>query len=222
MIFFTRTLNMFSKTVNELNIMNLNSNTRTIHICKAGTFTDINGRLIGFSESDLDIAAAAYNAQHKKGYNAPLCIGHPLNDYPQYGRANALISRNGNLYATVTPDNNLLSLVRDGRYKKVSVSFHQPDSLQNPAKGAYLLKHIGFLGGMPPAIKGLESFQFSESFDLPYFFAESSGTNSFAEYVNLSEDDPKNIMHNVIQDIARFLGVSYLEAARLYNEFIGD
>ena len=202
--------------------MKLNSKTRTIHIFRAGTFNDTSNRCISFSESDLDVAAAAYNSQQKKGYNAPLCLGHPFNDSPQYGQTNALISRNGNLYATVTPGSDLVSLVRNRNYSKVSAAFYQPDHSQNPVKGAWTLKHIGFLGAMPPAVKGLESFEFSESFDLPTFFAEDSGTADFADYVDPSESDPKNIMHNVIQDIARFLGVSYLEAARLYNEFIGD
>ncbi|MDE8641943.1 hypothetical protein ACVWBY_03505 [Escherichia coli] len=202
--------------------MNLNSKTRSIHILKTGLFYDIFNRPFSFSEDDLDRMAAVYNARQKEGYNAPLCLGHPANDIPQYGQTNALISRNGNLYAIVTPNSDLISLVRANRYKKVSAAFHHPTHPQNPAKGAFMLKHIGFLGSMPPAIKSLESFQFSEHFDLPTFFAEDSGHADFSEYVNLSESDHRNIMHHIAQDISSSIGVSYLEGVKLYHEITGD
>ena len=46
-------------------------------------------------------------------------------------------------------------MVRAGRFKKVSASFYTPDSPHNPVPGVYYLRHVGFLGAQPPAVKGL-------------------------------------------------------------------
>ncbi|EIV1841827.1 hypothetical protein L7E85_004164 [Salmonella enterica] len=201
--------------------MHVNSMTRTINIFRTGSFTAMDGRTLSYSECDLDAMAAAYNSAAKGSrYSAPLCIGHPASNSPGYGHVNALTSRNGRLYATVTPDSNLLSLVRGKRYKKVSAAFYPPGHKNNSTPGAWLLQHIGFLGGMPPAVKGLEALAFSEALDLPLLFAGPTGTASFAEYTDPDENNPRYIAHSVTQDISRVMGVSYSEALNIINSFI--
>ncbi|ECI2736701.1 hypothetical protein AID40_000066 [Salmonella enterica subsp. enterica serovar Louga] len=201
--------------------MKANSMTRTINIFRTGRFTAMNGSTYSYSERDLDGMAAAYNSAAKGGrYSAPLCIGHPASNNPRYGHVNALTSRKGRLYATVTPDSTLISAVRGKRYKKVSAAFYPPGHQNNTTPGAWLLRHIGFLGAMPPAVKGLEALAFSESFDLSLLFAGLTGTASFAEYTDPDESNPTNIIHHVTQDMARTMSVSYSEALNITNSFI--
>jgi hypothetical protein len=52
--------------------------------------------------------------------------------------------------------------VRQGAYKKISAAFYAPDSPHNPKPGVYYLKHVGFLGAMPPAVKGMRDPAFAE------------------------------------------------------------
>ena len=54
-------------------------------------------------------------------------------------------------------------MVAEGRFKKVSASFYLSDSPDNPKQGSLYLRHVGFLGAMPPAVKGLRNPEFSES-----------------------------------------------------------
>ena len=53
------------------------------------------------------------------------------------------------------------SLVRDGRFPKVSASFYKPDYPKNPKPGVYYLRHVGFLGAHPPALPGLKPIEFA-------------------------------------------------------------
>ncbi|EBU8698769.1 hypothetical protein AABH71_003150 [Salmonella enterica] len=199
--------------------MKVNNTTRTINIFRTGTFTDMRGRTHTYSERDLDMMATVYNSGRKRGYNAPLCLGHPASNHPQYGETNALISRGGKLYATVTPDENLTGLVRSRAYKKISASFFMPHHKDNPYPGSWMLRHIGFLGAQPPAVKGLEEFLFSEACELS-FFTYGTGTADFSDYVNPSDTDPQNIVHHVTQDISRTMNVSYCEALNIFHQLI--
>ncbi|ELF7957293.1 hypothetical protein RA674_001370 [Salmonella enterica] len=201
--------------------MKANSLTRTINIFRTGSFTDINGRTFSYSERDLDAMATAYNSATKTNhYSAPLCLGHPVSNTPEYGHVNALTHRQGRLYATVTPDSSLVRLVRGKRYGKVSAAFYPPGHKNNLTPGAWLLRHVGFLGAMPPAVKGLEALTFSEASDLSLLFAGSTGTASFAEYADTDESNPRYILHSVTQDISRVMGVSYSEALNISNSFM--
>ena len=48
--------------------------------------------------------------------------------------------------------------VAAGRYKKRSASFYTADHPSNPTPGKPYLRHVGFLGAQPPAVKGLADF----------------------------------------------------------------
>ncbi|QPG06553.1 hypothetical protein IT774_05110 [Salinimonas marina] len=56
-------------------------------------------------------------------------------------------------------------MVKDGAFKKVSASWYMPDHPGNPKPGAMYLRHVGFLGAQPPAIKGLRGAEFAEDED---------------------------------------------------------
>jgi hypothetical protein len=133
-----------------------------IEIFRPGRHTAMDGRQIAFSESDLAAAAAAYDpALHE----APIVVGHPRTDAPAYGWVEGLATgKGGGLEAMPRQvDPAFAELVRAGRFKHVSASFYLPDSPANPKPGAYYLRHVGFLGAQPPAVKGLRPAEFAEA-----------------------------------------------------------
>lgn len=148
-----------------------------IHIFKAGRHTAMQGRTLEFSAADLAATAAAYDpALHE----APLVIGHPADNAPAFGWVAGLSADAGGLYATPRQlEPAFAEEVRAGRYKKVSASFYVPDSPHNPHPGVFYLRHVGFLGAQPPAVKGLAPVQFAEGDDeagcVTVEFAESPG-----------------------------------------------
>lgn len=140
-------------------------------VFRAGTHVDASGRRVTITEADLAAIAAAYNpALHE----APIVVGHPADDAPAYGWIERLQAEGGTLRAVprqVEP--RFAELVRGGRYKKVSIALYGPDAPGNPAKGGWYLRHVGFLGAQPPAVKGLKAVQFAGGDEGVVEFAES-------------------------------------------------
>lgn len=131
-----------------------------IAIFRAGTHVAHDGRQVTFSEDDLKEIAESYDPQLLE---AALVVGHPKTNDPAYGYAKSLSVEDGVLYAEphqVDPE--FAELVNKGRFKRVSSSIYLPDSPGNPTPGKKYLRHIGFLGAMAPAVKGLPSVQFAE------------------------------------------------------------
>ena len=129
-------------------------------IFRAGTRTDANGNTVTITEADLAAAAQAYDP---KVHEAPIVVGHPKADAPAYGWVKSLGVQNGVLTADFAQvDEGFADLVKAGRYKKVSASFYPPTSPNNPKPGVWTLRHVGFLGAQPPAVKGLSAISFAE------------------------------------------------------------
>lgn len=131
-----------------------------IPLFKAGRHRDMNGAILTITEVELQQTASIYQpARHE----APLVIGHPQHDAPAWGWVSALTLKDGVLLASVQQvDPAFLEILQAGRYKKVSASFYTPDAVNNPTPGHYYLRHVGFLGAQPPAIKGLAALSFEE------------------------------------------------------------
>lgn len=130
-----------------------------IEIFRAGSHTSIAGETIGFTEADLRASAAAYDP---KIHEAPIVIGHPKHDGPAYGWVKAL-EYGETLEAEPDQIEPAFSeMVTAGRFKKVSAAFYRPNSPANPVPGVYYLRHVGFLGAHPPAIKGLKQIEFAD------------------------------------------------------------
>lgn len=140
-------------------------------IFRPGTHTATSGRSIAFSDADVSAIAAAYDpALHE----APIVVGHPRDDAPAYGWVAGLQVDAGALRATPQQlDPAFAELVTQGRFKKVSASFYAPDSPTNPKPGVWYLRHVGFLGASPPAVKGLKPVAFAENEAGVVEFAES-------------------------------------------------
>jgi hypothetical protein len=143
-----------------------------IEIFKSGQHTAMSGVTISFSESDIAATAASYNpALHE----APLVVGHPAADLPAYGWVSGLQFADGVLSALPSDvDPEFAELVNMRRFGKISASFYEPTSPNNPVPGVYYLRHVGFLGAQPPAVKGLRSPQFASDDTLVICFECSS------------------------------------------------
>lgn len=135
--------------------------TKPLHIFKPGRQIAMSGEALEFSEADLSASARAYDpAKHE----APIVIGHPRQDAPAYGWVKSLgVGADGLMAAAHQVDAAFAELVDAGRYKKVSASFYLPDAANNPVPGVYYLRHVGFLGAQPPAVKGLKPVEFGEN-----------------------------------------------------------
>ena len=114
----------------------------------------------------LDAAGLArtVSAYDPAKHEAPLVIGHPADDHPAYGWVQSLAFSEGLLQATTRQvDQALRDQVDAGRYRKISAGFYHPESAGNPVPGTFYLRHVGFLGAQPPAVKGLPAVQFADS-----------------------------------------------------------
>lgn len=134
-----------------------------IHIFKPGCHTTMAGEAIEFTEADLAATAGAYDP---KLHEAPLVIGHPKTDDPAQGWVLTLAANARGLFAAprdVEPA--FAEQVGKRRYGKVSAKFYRPDSPNNPAPGVWYLRHVGFLGAQPPAVKGLDDPAFADDAD---------------------------------------------------------
>lgn len=143
----------------------------SIEIFRTGSHTATSGKVLSVSGDDLASVAASYDpAKHE----APIVIGHPSAAAPAYGWVAGLRVEGDRLVADAAQmDGDFAEAVRDGRYKKVSASFYLPDAAGNPTPGKLYLRHVGFLGAQPPAVKGLRQVSFSEA---------EAGTLEFADW----------------------------------------
>ena len=118
-----------------------------IEVFRAGTWTDSQGRTRLWSVEDLDAIAAATSANiGAAGREAPAVVGHPATDDPAYGWV-AAVKRDGErLYVRfrdLVPE--FVDMVRRQMFPNRSIALNADRSL----------RHVGFLGAKPPAVKGL-------------------------------------------------------------------
>ena len=187
---------------------------KLFQIFKAGTHKAMSGVTLEFSERDLQMTAAAFSPASRP---APLVLGHPKDDQPAYGQVRGLFVKDGDLFAQAVVDSALETLVKTGRYRYISASFISPFASDNPTPGAYYLRHIGFLGAHPPAVRGLTppafaeraaSISFCEGFDCSASFGT---TVEFAERVGLLPE--RWALHALALDYQRVCpALSYMEA----------
>lgn len=133
---------------------------KPFQIFKPGRHTASSGVAIDFSEDQVKAAVAAYDpAVHE----APIVVGHPRDNAPAYGWVGKLDFADGAIVAEPTQvDPAFAEMVSAGRFKKRSASWYLPDSPNNPTPGTLYLRHVGFLGAQPPAVKGLKEVAFAD------------------------------------------------------------
>jgi hypothetical protein len=144
---------------------------KTLQIFKPGRQKASSGEDLSFTEADLRATVAAYDPQL---HEAPLVVGHPKTDAPAYGWVKSLSFTGGSLEASphqVDPE--FAAMVNRGAFKNMSVRFYRPDSPRNPVPGVWYVQHIGFLGAVPPAVKGLRQAEFADSAEDGVTFGEA-------------------------------------------------
>ena len=123
-------------------------------IFEAGKQTDSAGNERIWTETDLDTMVTKYNGQ--TAHTAPCVLGHPKSDDPAYGWVESL-KREGKLlyakYKDVQPE--FVDWVNRKLYQFVSIALY-PD---------LTLRHVGFLGASPPAVKNLPAHAFLEEIE---------------------------------------------------------
>jgi len=129
---------------------------KRIQLFRPGRFTAMSGKVIEFTEEQLKDAASVYDPDL---YAAPIVAGHPKVEDPNYGLVGALeFSDDGHLYAVPSDvDPGFEDLVKAKRFNTVSAAWYMPDAKANPKPGHLYPKHVGFLGAVPPSLKGLKS-----------------------------------------------------------------
>lgn len=137
-----------------------------IPVFRTGTHIDSKGVERTWTDNDLSKIAASYAAnQHGTPNEAAVVIGHPETNSPAYGWVDSLKKEGNLLYAKtkkLVPE--FVEMVKQGLFKNRSISLRSDLSL----------RHIGFLGAMPPAVKGLPNIQFNDKDGITIEFCEHS------------------------------------------------
>lgn len=133
---------------------------KRIKMLKPGRFRAMSGKVVEFTEAQLQATAAAYDPEI---HAAPFVLGHPKHDDPAFGRIATMDFSDGFLFGDPDQvDPAFAEAVNSGKFNRVSLSLYEPDSPNNPVPGVYYPRHLGFLGAMPPAVKGLGTVSFAE------------------------------------------------------------
>ena len=142
-----------------------------IAIFKAGKHRAASGIEYTFTEADVAASADAYD---KALHQAPYVLGHPKSDGPAWGWADKVVVDNGVMFVEHEKvDPAFEEGVDAGRYRFTSAAFYGPADPSNPKPGIYYLRHVGFLGAQPPAVKGLGPVAFGDDGDRVIEFDES-------------------------------------------------
>ncbi len=192
-----------------------------IEIFRAGKRLDAHGNEFDITVDNLKQVVDSYNPAY---HEAPIVIGHPKMNTPAYAWVEKLHLDGDVLKATFKQiDPEFSELVKNGRFKKVSASFYTPDSPSNPVKGSWSLRHVGFLGAMPPAVKGLKEPIFADDETGVIDFTEDvpagdeqSAQNAVSDPKHPSNDDEPKPNHNG-EDVMTDDDKKELEALRAEN-----
>jgi hypothetical protein len=146
-----------------------------IEIFKGGLQTDSTGNTHDGNEL-IDKALASFNTEE---HEPPAVVGHPKDNAPAFawvedlkeeimGGTKILLAK----FKQVVPE--FEEMVKQGLFKKRSASFY-PDGR---------LRHVGFLGAAPPAVKGLAEIGFKENEQLTFEFEESWKIKSIGQLLS--------------------------------------
>ncbi|MBN5414449.1 hypothetical protein JY554_00895 [Serratia marcescens] len=152
--------------------MTTQTSTATLAVFAPGTHTAMDGRTMTLTAEDCIDMANSYDPALSE---APFVIGHPKLTAPSYGWSRRFEYRDGFLYTEPHQVNPAFAeAFNAGSYKKRSLSFYLPNTPGNPKPGHFYPRHVGFLGAVPPGVKGLpdaEFAEYAEGDDAPVSFA---------------------------------------------------
>lgn len=134
-----------------------------VEVFRAGTHTDSKGRSLTFTQKDLDemVANVSLGA-------VPSVLGHPKHDDPAWAwTKEGEVKRDGDSlyvkFSDIHPE--FQKGVDDGLYRNRSLSVFQDKD------AGWRIRHVGWLGAVPPAIDGLKPLDFSADVDAYDFSA---------------------------------------------------
>jgi hypothetical protein len=117
----------------------------------------------GLTAAHIAKAASSYDPERNP---APLVFGHPTNDSPALGVVSGARADGNKLFLKVKNiADAVVNAVKERRVLNRSIAFWDPDHPSNPSPGHYSIRHLGLLGGMAPAIPGMEPLRFSADED---------------------------------------------------------
>lgn len=164
----------------------------TIEALRPGTFRDMRGKDWTLTKANLVELASSYD---RTAAPSPVVIGHPKTDDPAYGWIDyATLGEDDKLRLTLRDlDPNFSAAVEAKRYQKVSVALFTPESPHNPKPGKWYLRHLGFLGAVPPAVTGLHPVQFAGGDDgvIEFAAAVEDGTGDDSELSRLKAENAR-------------------------------
>lgn len=155
-------------------------------IFRPGKHTAACGTVVEFTEQQLLDAVKVYSPTL---YATPMVIGHPKQEDRAYGWAASLSYSDGHLW--VNPEHvepQFAELVEQKAFRNRSASWYMPDHPNNPSPGNLYPKHIGFLGAVPPSLKGLGDIQFTEQAG-PVDFAEDPHPELVLEFADMTTEE---------------------------------
>jgi len=123
-----------------------------VEVFRAGAHVDSKGRRCTFSREDLDQMIE----NHKLGA-APAVLGHPKHNDPAYAQVESYKRDGDRLFLKFTKINpDFEKGVESGAYYNRSLSVFKDDA------HGWRVRHVGWLGAVPPAIDGLQPVEFSD------------------------------------------------------------
>lgn len=181
-----------------------------IEIFKAGSHKDSKGKITSYDVQAIDNIVKVYNSKvnESESFQAPLVKGHPKTNEPAYGWIESL-KRNGDILLAKLNNvsNEIIEQVKHGLYKKVSIALYDDN----------MLRHVGLLGAVPPAVKGLKNVCFNDNLNFNEIINESGN------YTNLSSIMYSENDYNILQDKVNLLQKQlndFIEKERSYKEQI--
>lgn len=162
-----------------------------------GKHVDSDGDEVVIDVAFLEAVVANFD-KTKNLHQPPAVIGHPKSNAPAYGYIAALRVNNGRLerqFGEVNPE--FEAIVKSGAYKKRSDAFYL-DTKTAPGGLVPALRHVGFLGAQPPAIKGIADIQFSEAGKT--VDVEVGTAINFSEGADMNEADVKKTVIDSIRE----------------------
>jgi hypothetical protein len=168
---------------------------KKIQILKTGKFRGTNGKEFDITDEILSELEQTYNPAVG---DAKLVIGHPEFSDPAMGDIIRLEKVGNLLFAEIDrikPE--MIKKNREGYYDHVSASLYTPDTANNPEPGKWYLRHVGMLGAVQPAVKGLEAVQFADHED---------GTVSIETPLELADFEGLDPVQNRLNSVGILLG----------------
>lgn len=157
---------------------------KPLQIFRPGRHTPVKGDAVAFSDAELKRSCEVYDpALHR----APIVIGHPKSDDPAWGHIDRLAYAEDAQRVVAHPtevDPAFADWVASGKLLSVSAMWYTPTAPNNPVPGSYYLRHVGFLGAQPPAVKGLErpTVAFADGDDLEGCIEFSEPAAAFGDW----------------------------------------